>query len=394
MTEILQPGTRQTIDGHPYTTPRPMVPQKLIITDSITMLKRNQYALLRYLGIGEKGEGGRKSGWKFTGNATSILAWLEDEIVTRETTLTAGIDAVVTAIPVVDATLFRSGDVLENGTELMRVTSVDSGVSLTVTREFGGTVAVASLLDDPIVYRTRANQEGSDIIASVEGLPTDEFNVVQNMKDAARVSFASMRISDYGLLDRMTDQIEKKFINLVDGLNNAVYKNDVRVDGQTDAIRMFGGLPYFITEPRGSTVMDLAGAALSYGAVKDALKNVAMQTTEIPTLMVTDAVGVDAVSEWFSGSVRTTVTETRGGVVITRIVTPHGELDVMVDYTMPVGNTYLLNPDYIDVIPADPFGVYEQETQGDSYQRMIHGEYSFLCAASKAHAHLFNYDLS
>ena len=90
--------------------------------------------------------------------------WMEDKLVPNATTLATAIAANNTTSVVVatgDGKLFRAGTILMASTEAMQVTAVSTD-TLTVTRGFGGTTALASIaLNTPIYIIGTPNAENA-----------------------------------------------------------------------------------------------------------------------------------------------------------------------------------------------------------------------------------------
>lgn len=68
----------------------------------------------------------------------------------------SGYGANITSITVDDASVFAVGDVVRSGSELMHITAINAN-ALTVTRDFGGTGAIALSDDDPVTLDWGSN---------------------------------------------------------------------------------------------------------------------------------------------------------------------------------------------------------------------------------------------
>lgn len=104
-----------------------------------------------------------------------------DRFRPSSTALSAGVDAIVTTIPVDDGTFFQSGDVVEVDTETMLVTAV-SGNNLTVTRGYAGTTAAAHLIDATLYVIGNTRTGGEVDVDGISYTPTSTDQYLQTIQ--------------------------------------------------------------------------------------------------------------------------------------------------------------------------------------------------------------------
>src|SRR5690606_29731109 len=104
-----------------------LVGVKESVVDAMLLLNPHQIPLLSRIGFGDPVYNTKHE-------------WIEDELFSYESQLTAEVDDEATTLPVPDGSIFREGHVIRLGEEMMRVRGV-SGNNLTVERGYAGTSA-------------------------------------------------------------------------------------------------------------------------------------------------------------------------------------------------------------------------------------------------------------
>lgn len=136
--------------AQPITTDK-IVGRQTDLSEDLVLLSPNMTPLLANLARLSKSR---------TANSTTV-EWVDYTTRGTHTVLTGAINDSVTSVPVADATVFKSGEYIAVGDEVMKISSI-SGNNLTVTRGQLSTTAAAAVKDDMVIYINDDRPEGSD----------------------------------------------------------------------------------------------------------------------------------------------------------------------------------------------------------------------------------------
>ena len=384
-------GTRYSYSDAAYSI-NPLSPQKRAIADMIDMIEPKEVPLLKYLGIGEKGSGGGSKASKFriTNWPSTRVQWLEDTLAPISSTLAetmAATNATATLqLTFGAANYWRHGDVLLVDNERLFVETI-SGISATVQRLFGG-----SAVQDTTSHATsavvtligRARDEGATSEADYTTQVVDKYNYTQIWQAEVKVTRTQNKMMNYGMGAEYDYQLSKKFVEQLKLLEATLY-NGVRLAGSatTNVPRSMGGLKTFIT----TNTASLSSAALTQKDLEDKIQQ-AWVAGGNPNLIVCNAWVKRKISSFYAPYVRTTRTESTGGVTIDTIETEFGTLEILMDRWCPSTELYILSPEYIGILPFDPFFDEPLAKTGDFMAGQIVGEYTMIVKNDTAHARL------
>ena len=362
-------------------------PHKRAIADLIDLIDPSEVPLLKYLGIGEKGQGGssKVKSFRIVNWPHTKVEWLEDELKTLTTTTSVTLSSDTTAISFAAANRLRKGNVIlvnGSGGEYMMVTSVSSN-SATVSRNWGGTQATfASGVTIEVV--SNAHVEGEDSAASVTMDISAPYNYSQIFEDQVKVSGTQIELQQYGIDNEYDYQTQKVFKEQMRLMEKSLFHGQ-RQAGAAATSRGFGGLKTFITD----NTTGLASAALTQKQLEDSIQ-AAWTDGGNPDLIICNAWGKRKISSFYTPAVRTTRDETRGGVMIDEVDTEFGTLRVLMDRWCPSTELYIVQTEYVGVIPFPKREFFEEELakSGDYKLGHILGEYTFVVRCDKAHARI------
>lgn len=125
-----------------------LVGVKESVVDAMLLLNPHQIPLLSRIGFGDPVYNTKHE-------------WIEDELFSYESQLTAEVDGEATTLPVADGSIFREGHVIRLGEEMMKVRGV-SGNNLTVDRGYAGTSAATHAADARVEILFVEGVEGAD----------------------------------------------------------------------------------------------------------------------------------------------------------------------------------------------------------------------------------------
>lgn len=314
--------------------------------------------------------------------------WTQTALRSRGETIT--MTNVATTITVADAYQYQVGEIIRSENEIMRVTALTNATTLTVTRAYAGTSAVAhtAVLLYSLGYSGAENAQAG---AGISDTVTKLFNYTQTFEAPIEISkdqIMQMTI-DGNTLD---GQIERRFIEVNRQLARAGIYGIKYLDA-SNKLRTMGGLLSFLT----SNVTNVAGAVTI--AAIDALILKQVQAGANPktiTLSPYQKQKLDALdaNKQFLGK-----KEHTGGNLITNTwqsgILDH-PLDVVVDRTILNDQLIVTDDDMIDFMPYSNNGLsgawatIDATSPGqDGTKKVIRGKYTLKVHNEKAHGYLY-----
>ncbi len=217
---------------------------------------------------------------------------------------------------------------------------------------------------------------------------------MQILESAYRVNEDQQIATDYGVTDTMAYHLSKaiggraevgskgRAGSMTRDLCRIAY-HDLRQAPSDTQAGIAGGLRTFITT---NTYGDTS-TSLERSTIHKAVREV-FEAGSSADLLVVSPYGAEIVSEMFEGSIRTERSETRGGSLITSLITPNsmGEIEVMIDPMCPGTEMWLLDSEKVGWMTVRPFTVKEKPSLGDYVVNSVLGEYSFMVADETSHA--------
>jgi hypothetical protein len=368
------------IHNSPLTSYSDTTPQKRVITDVISLIDPSDTPLVMALG----GLDGASSKFRFVnGNGTKI-EWLEDSLFALADTISHSLASNTTTISVSDGSKFQEGDIVSLGSaDYAWVSTADnSGDVLTVTRAYGGTAAsMASGQTITIIGQARLEGDDSDDRAFTDR--EAPYNYTQIFHHEVKVSRTQNQISQYGIDEELEYQASKAVPSLMRLIEKNLFYGQ-RKAGSATTPRGFGGLGTFITDNTAS------GASLAQSAFEDAAEAAYGDGGMGPWIAPLAPANMQKVKNFYDASayLRVERDESTAGMVINRIATPFGMIDLLLDRWAPSGTIYLVDPKNAGLITYYPFSRHPLAVTGDYEREEVVGEFSLAVRQDKSHAKL------
>jgi len=329
------------------------------------------------------------------------VEWIEDTRRVRADALGEDLDNSETGVDVVDGTKFKPGDVIKVNSEKMYVSS-RAGNTLTVVRGWGATDAAAHTTADVVTYLFSAREEGDESDAQPYTIPTAPHNYSQIFHHEIKISGSEMDATTrYGIPDRYKYELMKAIGGLGGGDGKKGNAGDLMIDlertwsegeriQRSDGVAgAMGGFETFVT----TNVTDMSSASLDPKTFEDAVED-AWGSGGKPNTIVTNSFGHRKLTSFYAGSVRTERSENTGGIVITKILTHFGELDIVLNRWMPANRLHIAQRDLCGWCTLRDWREEPLAKTGDFVRGQVVGEYSLVVANEKAHAVIKNFSVS
>ena len=350
------------------------IPQKRVVTDRIIMTEPMETVAVNALGLNNENKFAFANG---PGGPNQPYEWLEDAHNLQDLVNTANLTSLstVTSIIVDNGDRFHIGDVVLIDAEYMLVTSISTN-TLTVTRDYGGTQATHS--DNAVVTIVgQARIEGTNTSDSPFTEPTSATNAVAILHKEIDISRSAANLQRYGIGNLVEWEIDKAMKELPVVLNRMAYHGQ-RKAGNSTTGSSFGGLETFIT----TNINNLSSTpALTQRNIEDEMQD-CWDAGGNPTLLLCNSWAKRKIADFYAGSVRTERSETMGGIIIDRVVSPVGvELFVAMDRDCPDDSLYILDTNFVGYVTIDPFFWDPLGKVGDTAAfGQVVGEYSMVVA--------------
>ena len=363
----------------PVTTYSDTTPHKKVITDYIVNLDPSDSPFVDALG----GLDGASGKFKFKNKGTKV-EWLEDTLSPLTGALSASVSATtVTSIPVADANMFQEGHILLIGTEQMWVSAVDTSTKiLTVTRGYGGTTVAtfASALAVEIIGMARLEGDDSDDIGVTD--ITSPYNYMQIFHKEINVTETMAAINQWGIGSEFDYQAGKAIPELTRLIEKTLAYGQ-RKAGSASAPRAMGGFSTFITD----NTVDY-GTALERTNFESAVQAAYEDGGNGPWIAGCSPTNVQTVSQFYDDSaiLRVDREESKVGMVIESIVTPFGNVDILLDRWMPTAQLPIVNPKNAGFLTLRPWIQEPLAKTGDAVKGEVVGEFTLCVRQDKSHA--------
>ncbi len=359
--------------------------QKRVITDYITLIDPADAPFVEAMG----GLDGGAKKFRFVNFPHTKVEWIED---TREPLAvglnTAMNNSVTTAVLLAaSANMVQVGQILlfADGAEQMWVSAVASdGVTLTVTRAYGGTAATAQVVanNTAIEILGIARLEGAESHGLGYTVRSTNYNHTQIMQREVKVSRSQNQISQYGIREEFDYQSNKAIPHLMRLIEKGVYKG-TRSAGSSAAPRSFGGLGTFVT----NNAINSGSAAVTQAKFENALKAAYLDGGK-PSKAFVSPSNMQVIKNFYDSAnfLRVDTKEKTVGMTIEKIITPYGTVDLIMDRWAPDSTIYILDPEHVGFITYYPFTSEPLAKTGDYQRGEVVGEFTLCVRMDKAHA--------
>ncbi len=359
--------------------------QKRVITDYITLIDPADAPFVEAMG----GLDGGAKKFRFVNFPHTKVEWIED---TREPLAvglnTAMNNSVTTAVLLAaSANMVQVGQILlfADGAEQMWVSAVASdGVTLTVSRAYGGTTATAQVVanNTAIEILGIARLEGAESHGLGYTVRSTNYNHTQIMQREVKVSRSQNQISQYGIREEFDYQSNKAIPHLMRLIEKGVYKG-TRSAGSSAAPRSFGGLGTFVT----NNAINSGSAAVTQTKFENALKAAYLDGGK-PSKAFVSPTNMQVIKNFYDSAnfLRVDTKEKTVGMTIEKIITPYGTVDLIMDRWAPDATIYILDPEHVGFITYYPFTSEPLAKTGDYQRGEVVGEFTLCVRMDKAHA--------
>lgn len=364
----------------PLTTYSDTTPQKRVITDTIARIDPSDAPMIEALG----GLDGASSKFDFVNEPSTKVEWLEDTLISLTGALNGSITSTATTITMADGDNFQEGHIIEIDSERMWVSDVNNATEVvTVTRAYEGSSAShADSATVTIVGMARLEGDDSDDIAFTDR--TVGSNYTQIFHQEVKVTRSQRQIAQYGISDEMAYQGDKVIPSLMRLLEKHFYTATTSKAGSATTPRQMGGYQAFVTDNK------LSGASLAQSQFENAVKASYSDGGSGPWIAGCHPDNLQKVKNFYDSSNFLRVDRTEGtvGMVIERVLTPYGSVDLLLDRWAKAAQIPLIDPDHAGFLTYYPFTQEMLAKDGDYDKSEVVGEFTLCVRQDKAHAML------
>lgn len=364
----------------PLTSYSDTTPHKRVITDIISLIDPSDSKMIDALG----GLDGASEKFRFVNGNSTKVEWLEDTLISLSGVLNGSITSTATTITMTDGDNFQEGHIILVESEAMWVSAVDNTTEiLTVTRGFQGTAAThADTTAVAIIGMARLEGDESDDIAFTDR--TSNSNYTQILHQEIKVSRTQDQISQYGISEESAYQGNKAIPSLIRLLERHFYYNTVSKAGSATTPRAMGGYQAFVTDNK------VSGASLAQSQFENAVKAAWTDGGNGPWVAGLHADNLQKVKNFYDSSnfLRVDRTEATVGMVIERVLTPYGSVDLLLDRWAKSTEIPLVDPMHAGFLTYYPFTQEPLAKGGDYEKSEVVGEFTLCIRQDKAHAML------
>jgi len=362
----------------PITSYSDTTPHKRVITDIISLIDPSDAPMVDALG----GLDGASQKFRFVNGQSTNVEWLEDTLISLAGALNGSIASTVTTITLADGDNFQEGHIILIDSEMMWVSAVDNTTEvLTVTRAFQGSSAShADTSTVTIVGMARLEGDESDDIAFTDR--TTNSNYTQILHQEIKVTRTHEQLSQYGISSEMMYQGNKVIPSLMRLLERHFYYNSVAKAGSATTPRAMGGYQAFITDNK------VSGATLAQSQFENAVLAAYSDGGNGPWIAGCAPANLQKVKNFYDSSnfLRIDRTERTVGMVIETVVTPYGNVDLLLDRWAKTTEIPLVDPGHAGFLTYYPFTQEPLAKGGDYEKSEVVGEYTLCIRQDKAHA--------
>jgi hypothetical protein len=344
---------------------------KLSVVDELLLLNPHQTPLISMLGFGEA-------------VTQTTHQWYEDEMYATETLTTATALIGGVTVSVADGSIFRAGDVVKIGSELLKVTAIATN-DLTVTRGYAGTTAAAVNNAAPVQFMFVEGTEGAAARAARYKSRTAKSNYTQIFDDTVSVSGSAQAVTQYGVSNLYEYEKQKKQLELVLQLEKALINGISYESGQ---VRQMKGIRSFI-----NTNVTPVGGPLTEVKINDLAQDI-YEAGGFKTggnyKIIVPATQKRVVSGFGATALQLERTDLGRGSVADYFVSDFGQFEIVLNNNLAASELLLVDTNRMAIRPLvgrDFFHKYMGEV-GDSTTGTLVGEYTLELMQEKAHGRL------
>ena len=365
----------------PKTSYSDTTPQKRAISDVISMIDPRDTPFLAWGGLNNESKF-RLVNWPGTS-----YEGLEDTMEAIDgLSLNGSITSTQTTVTVDDGTDFKVGDVLLVDSEYLVVSNVNTGTNvLTVyARNYGGTQATHA--DNAVIAIIgMARLEGAESDTGPVTDVTSRTFYTQIFQDEVKVTRTQNQLQQYGIGKEFDYQAAKKVPHLMRLLERSCIRG-VSSAGSATTPRSFAGFHTHINVSGANTIS--AGGAVVQADFEDALE-AAYNDGGMPTVAFVSPANMQVIKNFYDSASFLNVKreDTVVGMVINRVHTPFGDVDLVIDRWMPDSFIDILDERHVGVVTLFPFTQEPLAKTGDYERGQVVGEFGLVVRhPTQAHA--------
>jgi len=333
---------------------------------------------------------GASSKFRFVNTPGKVVEWLEDTLIGLTGNLSVSTTATVTGLTLSDADNFQEGDIILVDSEYMWISSVNNATeAITVTRGFQGTT-VSHAASAVVTKVGQARLEGaeSDDIAFTDR--TTGSNYTQILQQEVKVTRTQQQIAQYGISDEMAYQGNKVVPSLMRLLEKFFFHSTVAAAGSATTPRSMGGYQAFVTTNK------VTGSVLAQSQVENAVLSAYQSGGYGPWDAYCSPTNLRIIKNFYDTSAFLKVArdENTVGMVIEKVLTPYGEVNLILDRWAKNSEIPLIDPKHAGWLTLYPFTQEPLPKGGDYEKSEVVGEFTLCLRQNAAHAVLTNVSVS
>lgn len=351
-----------------------LIGKKESVVDELLLLNPHQTPLISLLGFAP---------------AVSQVehVWFEDEMYADETLVNGAKLVSDTSIVVDDGSIFRAGDVVKIGEELLKVTAVSTN-TLTVTRGYASTTAAAIADNAKVEFLFVEGQEGSDARAARYKARARKSNLTQIFDDTIEISGTAQSVTNYGISDIYEYEKQKKQLELVLQLEKALINGVSYESGQ---IRQMKGVRSYIQ----TNVTDASAAALGANHINDLAQSIYEKggfASGGNYKILVPAKQKRAISAFDTNKVQISRSENSRGEVVDNFVSDFGSFEIALNNNLNADELMIVDTNRASIRPLSDREFFHKYLgdKGDYVTGTLVGEYTLEFRQEKAHGRLKN----
>lgn len=365
----------------PLTTYSDTTPHKRVITDVVSLIDPSDAPAVDRLG-GLDGAGDK---FRFVNGEGKVVEWLEDTLISLSGTLNGSITSTATTITLADADNFQEGHVILIDSEQIWLSAVNNATEvITGTRAFAGSTAATHADSAAVTIIGMARLEGaeSDDIAFTDR--TTNSNFTQIFHQEVKVSRTQNQIAQYGISNESAYQGDKVIPSQMRLIERHFFRNKSASSGSATAPRVMGGYQAFITDNK------VSGATLAQSQFENAVKSAYADGGNGPWVALLSPTNLQKVKNFYDSSnfLRVDRAEATVGMVIERVLTPYGLVDLVLDRWATDTEIAIIDPSMAGFKTLYPFTQEPLSKGGDYEKSEVVGEFTLCIKQDKAHAML------
>lgn len=351
--------------------------------------------LLKYVGGVEQ--------FKF--NNTTI-EWVEDDVWNRRLTHGGLAAAGTTQLTITGAAhRYPVGTILYNvqAGEYVRISGHVDANTIQIQRDITSDVSEGAWANtDEVIVTGLSMDENDDYVFRPTSIFSLPYNRPQIFQTGVQASFRRQETALYGL--RGSD-LDSQAANLVSeqfvGIEGASVRGR-RFDGTASVPAMFGGLQYFVTSANGAQVTNLSSAALTRADIDNTLQSLyyAVGADKMAKTILISAWGKRKISSFFSSAERLgPMTGGAAGVVVDRLNTDFGTIDVLLHTALAKNELYMIRQDHVQVGHHGNLGkpqlrLLPPSNVGPRTQKVFYADLSMIVAGVQSMARIHTFSTS